>query len=277
LEAQTASEERVLAATVAADKQQLASLEQLLAESRSEQERIRAEAKEAADRGDALNAFLAAANKRSEAQIAALTQDRDATATRLAQSQAGYQAVQDELNTLRSQHGQDMLRLASMDQKVSGLNAALIDREKRVSNDEEYLSSDKDIRDLIGARNLYIADIMDVDGSGKSKKPFGRVFYTKTKSLVFYAYDLDLQQGVKQASTFQVWGRTSATDRKPVNLGVLYMDSETNRRWTLRVNNPQQLAQLDAIFVTVEPHMQDEKPTGKPFLYASLRRDANHP
>ena|GEM_PF-6092069 len=37
----------------------------------------------------------------------------------------------------------------------------------------------------IGARNLYIADIMDVNESGESRRPFGRVFYTKTKSLIF--------------------------------------------------------------------------------------------
>jgi hypothetical protein len=55
------------------------------------------------------------------------------------------------------------------------------------------------------------------------------------------------------------------------------MDSETNRRWTLRVDNPEQLAKLDAVFVTIEPGRQIEKPSGKPFLYASLRREPNHP
>ena len=65
-----------------------------------------------------------------------------------------------------------------------------------------------------GSGNLYIADIMDVDGTGNSRKPFGRVFYTKTKSLIFYAYDLDRQPGVKRASTFQVWGRTGSGDQR---------------------------------------------------------------
>jgi hypothetical protein len=167
--------------------------------------------------------------------------------------------------------------MASLDDRVNTLTASLSDQNVRVKSDEQYLSSDRDIRDLIGARNLYIADIMDVDESGQSRKPFGRVFYTKTKSLIMYGYDLDRQPGVRRTSTFQVWGRTSAKDRNPVNLGILYMDSETNRRWTLRVDNPQQLAQLDSVFVTVEPRVQSEKPTGKPFLYASLRREPNHP
>ena len=154
---------------------------------------------------------------------------------------------------------------------------AVNDQGKRAKTDEEYLASDKDVRDLIGARNLYIADIMDVSETGQSRKPFGRVFYTKTKSLIFYAYDLDRQPGVKQTSTFHVWGRTNAKDKEPINLGLLYMDSETNRRWTLRVNDPEQLARLDAVFVTIEPGKQIEKPSGKPFLYASLRREPNHP
>jgi hypothetical protein len=55
------------------------------------------------------------------------------------------------------------------------------------------------------------------------------------------------------------------------------MDSETNRRWTLRVDDPKQLAQLEAVFVTIEPRPQADQPTGKPFLVASLRREANHP
>jgi hypothetical protein len=43
------------------------------------------------------------------------------------------------------------------------------------------------------------------------------------------------------------------------------------------VDNPEQLARLDSVFVTIEPREQTDKPTGKPFLYASLRREPNHP
>jgi hypothetical protein len=169
------------------------------------------------------------------------------------------------------------MHLASLETRAAILSANLNDQNKRTHTDEQFLASDRDIRDLIGARNLYIADIMDVNGSGQSRKPFGRIFYTKTKSLIFYAYDLDHQPGVKLTSTFQVWGRTSANDRKPINLGILYIDSEANRRWTMRVDKPDQLARLDSVFVTVEPREQSDKPSGKPFLYASLQRVPNHP
>jgi predicted nucleic acid-binding Zn-ribbon protein len=274
---QTPEQKLALENTIRADNERIAALEHQADAGRSEVERLRAGAQSTADNLAAATATLTSAQAQSGAQIAQLTQERDASGTELRDAEAKYQTVQDELNTLRNQHQRDLLQMASLEGRIDSISASLKDTNTRANDDERFLSSDRDIRDLIGARNLYIADIMDVDESGESRKPFGRVFYTKTKSLIFYAYDLDRQPGVRRTSTFQVWGRSGSTDRKPVNLGILYMDSETNRRWTLRVDNPQQLSQLDAIFVTVEPGPQTERPTGKPFLFASLRREPNHP
>ena len=50
---------------------------------------------------------------------------------------------------------------------------------------------------MLGASDLRIAEVYDVGQSGATRKPFGRVFYTKEKSLVFYAYDLEQQAEVK--------------------------------------------------------------------------------
>ena len=75
--------------------------------------------------------------------------------------------------------------------------------------DKEFLAHDRDIRDLIGARDLYIADIYDVAQDGTTNKPFGRIFYTKDKSLVFYGYDLD-----KQARPEAVCGLPSLGKRR---------------------------------------------------------------
>jgi hypothetical protein len=271
------AEKQVLERTMQADNLRIAALEQQAITDNNDMTRLRAEAQAGAERlvgdTDAMNA----AKKESDAKLAALMQERDENANKLRVAEKMYQTVQDELSTLRSQHQQDLVHLASLGTRVDSLSTSLDDQNRRARTDEQYLTSDKDIRDLIGARNLYIADIMDVNETGQSQKPFGRVFYTKTKSLIFYAYDLDRQPGVRRTSTFQVWGRTSANDRKPINLGILYMDSDSNRRWTLRVDNPEQLARLDAVFVTIEPREQTDKPTGKPFLYASLRREPNHP
>jgi hypothetical protein len=78
----------------------------------------------------------------------------------------------------------------------------LHDREQTIDRQEELLGHDRDIRELMGARDLYIAEVYDVSTDGATQKPYGRVFYTKGKSLVFYAYDLDQQAGAKSA-TFQ--------------------------------------------------------------------------
>jgi anti-sigma-K factor RskA len=103
------------------------------------------------------------------------------------------------------------------------------------------------------------------------------VFYTKDKSLVFYGYDLDQQKGVQQASTFQAWGRSGTDRQHDVSLGLLYRDDANQKRWVLKFNDPKTIAQIDAVFVTVEPHGGSAKPSGKPLLFAYLRLDPNHP
>ncbi|HEY2471833.1 MAG TPA: hypothetical protein VGI45_28870 [Terracidiphilus sp.] len=275
--ARLAAQKLQLQKSIADDNQRISVLERQVAESKDEAERLRSDVNTSASDLAIATAAMSDEKTQSSVQIGALTRDRDNAAAQLRDAQSRYQIVQDELTSLRDQHRQDLLRMASLDERVTTMTASLNDQSKKLNTDETYLSSDRDIRDLIGARNLYIADIMDVDEQGESRKPFGRIFYTKTKSLIFYAYDLDQQPGVRRTSTFQVWGRTGSGDRKPLNLGVLYMDSESNRRWTLRVDDPKQLAQLEAVFVTIEPRPQADRPTGKPFLVASLRREPNHP
>jgi anti-sigma-K factor RskA len=61
-------------------------------------------------------------------------------------------------------------------------------------------------------------------------------------------------------------------------LGIFYLDNEKNRRWVVKADNPDLLARINAVFVTVEPRGGSEKPTGKPFLEAYLHSlSPNHP
>lgn len=226
------------------------------------------------------SAALSAAKTGQQEEFRRVSEERDKLAGQLHDAEQAYQLVQAELTTLRSEHDRVVLRAASLESKIDELTASTRDQERRLQDDEQYLSADRDIRELMGARRLYIADVFDVDSGSRTRKPFGRVFYTQSKSLVFYAFDLDHEPGVKNASAFQVWGQKDAESgekTRPMNLGILYMDSESNRRWVLRLDDPKQLAEIDAVFVTVEPHGGSHKPTGKPFLYALLRKEANHP
>jgi len=223
---------------------------------------------------------LDAAQAQKEEALRQLTAERDQLSNRLSESEKAYELLQASYTSLRDEHNRHLLRMASLEADLTDLKASNNDQEARLRNDEQFLASDRDIRELMGARKLYIADVFDVDSVSRTRKPFGRVFYTESKSLVFYAFDLDHQPGVKNASVFQVWGQRDAEISgapHPMNLGILYMDSETSRRWVLRSDDPKQLAQIDAVFVTVEPHGGSQKPTGKPLLYALLRKEVNHP
>jgi hypothetical protein len=129
----------------------------------------------------------------------------------------------------------------------------------------------------MGARELYVAEVYDVARSGETQKPYGRVFYTKGKSLIFYAYDLDHQAGFKNANTFQAWGRRGPESERALSLGVFYEDSASKKRWILKCDDSKTLAEIDAVFVTVEPNGGSPKPSGKSLLFAYLRVDPNHP
>jgi Putative zinc-finger len=255
---------------------QISKLEAQVASDQQEIARLRTALHTVETHADALSA----ANAIRDAQFQQVSEQRDKLVDQLREAEKSYEFVQTELTNLRAERDRAILRVTSLESKVDELTAYTHDQEQRLKDSEQYLASDRDIRELMGARKLYIADVFDVDSGSRARKPFGRVFYTQSKSLIFYAFDLDRQPGVKTASSFQVWGKRDAESGAPeraTNLGILYLDSETNRRWVLRLDDPKQLAELDAVFVTVEPNGGSQKPTGKPFLYALLRREANHP
>ena len=225
------------------------------------------------------SAVTAASSAKTVDQLREASAQSDELAAQLREAEQSYQLLQAELTSLRADHEKTLVHTTSLQTRVDELEASARDHERKLKDDEEYLASDRDIRELMGARKLYIADVFDVDSGSRARKPFGRVFYTQNKSLIFYAFDLDREPGMKTASAFQVWGQREGTEeqRHATNLGILYMDSESNRRWVLKIADPKQLAEIDAVFVTIEPRGGSQKPSGKPFLYALLRREANHP
>jgi hypothetical protein len=168
-------------------------------------------------------------------------------------------------------------KVDELTQRVRDLEQALDQQEAEITKQQDLLDHDRDIRELMGARDLYIADVHDVGGNGQADKTYGRVFYTKGKSLIFYAYDLDQEAGLKDASTFQAWGRRGADKQQALSLGVLYEDNASKKRWVLKFDDPKALASIDAVFVTVEPSGGSHHPSGKPLLFACLRVNPNHP
>ena len=271
-----ATEKKSLEALLANDERKLALLQRESSAKEQELTNLRSQL----HAGEGRLTELLAAKTQAEVRLRSILQERDLLNANLRETDQNYQNVQTELTALRAERAKAQLRTASLESKADELTALNREQDRRLRDDEQYLAADRDIRELMGARKLYIADVFDVDSGSRTRKPFGRVFYTQDKSLVFYAFDLDRQPGIKNASTFQVWGRRDAPQgeqAQPMNLGILYMDNETNRRWVMRSDDPKQLAEIDAVFVTVEPHGGSPKPTSKPFLYALLRKEANHP
>ncbi len=244
---------------------------------------------------------IADLRKQLERQSAALTQVRDAQdvlATelrddnaskqdlvqreaqlkeKLGAAEATTQASQQKLDSLLNQSSEEQARVAQLTTQVKELTHELHDRDAALDQKDELLAKDRDIRELIGARDLYVAEVYDVNRTGETQKPYGRVFYTRGKSLIFYAYDLDQEPQIKSASSFQVWGRRGPEWGQALSLGIFYQDNAAKKRWVLKLDDPKMLAQIDAVFVTVEPHGGSHKPSGKPLLFAYLKADPNHP
>jgi hypothetical protein len=214
-------------------------------------------------------------NATISSQYRTLEQDRIAISEKVKESEARLVAVQRSFDLLRDQHAADLVQIAELENRLAAV--AHQPRPAEYVEARSVSSSDPDLRELMGARELFIADVYDIDQRGLRRRPFGRVFYTKGKSLLFYAFDLDQQAGVKAASTFQVWGRRGYGDTHPVNMGMMYLDSEMSKRWVLKFNDAKALSQVDAVFVTIEPRGGSDVPKGRQLLYASLRTRANHP
>ena len=206
-----------------------------------------------------------------------LDQQRVELGEKLESAQNNSNLVEQKLNSLAQQSAQDAAHAKASEAKVNDLTRELEEQQAAVQQRDELLAHDRDIREVMGARDLYIAEIYDVAGTGETKKPYGRVFYTRSKSLIFYAYDLDQHRDLKRASTFQAWGRRGPDRQQAINLGVFYEDNAVRKRWILKCDDPKTLAQIDAVFVTVEPDGGSHKPSSKPLLFTYLKLNPNHP
>jgi hypothetical protein len=201
----------------------------------------------------------------------------------LVAAQAKLAEFQKTVEAAVAQRDENARQAAVLEAKVNELTQLVRERERtvdqkdaEVAKGQELLAHDRDIRELMGARDLYMADVHDVSGMG-TDKTYGRVFYTKGKRLIFYAFDLDAHPGVQNASSFQAWGRKGPDKQQARSLGIFYEDNVSKKRWVLKADDPKTLEDLDAVFVTIEPNGGSQHPSGKPLLFAYLRISPNHP
>jgi len=186
----------------------------------------------------------------------------------LAQANADATKIQADRN-------QAVASLIADESRMRDLEAALSTAQAAMEQEKELNGAAHDVRELMGARKLHIIDVYDSD-SGSRDRSFGRVIYTEGKSLIFYAFDLDKARNVKKVS-FQAWGEREGEHRDAKKLGVFFVDDATQKRWVLKVNDPEKLKAIDTVFVTVENHQDANVPNHQRLLQAYLGSTANHP
>jgi hypothetical protein len=152
----------------------------------------------------------------------------------------------------------------------------LRDQKAAAERERQLTAATREVRDLMGARRLFMIDVYDGEDRGRANRSFGRVFYTEGQSLIFYAFDLDQNRSSKRV-TFAAWGERGKDAGTIKQLGVFQLDDLVQKRWVMKVEDPDKLRSVDAIFVTVENRPTPERPTGQKLLYAYLGGQPNHP
>jgi hypothetical protein len=228
----------------------------------------------------ALQQRLAQALQDKGAAEADLNQLRQELASVKQRSDNGEQALSEatkQIERLQQAQNEMVASLVARQTKLEELSEQLDVQRSSVERDRELSAVSSEVRELMGARNLHIIDVNDYDDRlHKRGKSFGRVFYCEGKSLIFYAFDLSQKTSASKV-TFQAWGQRMGGDAVARNLGTFNIDDHVQRRWVLRVNDPQLLTSIDSLFVTVEPSPGRDQPSGKRLLFAYLGSEANHP
>lgn len=221
----------------------------------------------------------AATSENESAGLLSAARERDAKIDdlqrQLAQAQTDVATVRTELQDAQN-NGQAIL--VADQARIRDLSDQLAQQSSAVDREREMLAANRDIRDLMSARNLHIADVFDTDTKGKTRPAFGRVFFTEGKSLIIYAYDLNDRRVEDAGYHYRVWGKKEGPGQAARSLGIFYSDDKAQKRWVFKYDDPKVLNEIDSVFVTLEPPGENPtEPEGQKFLYAYLRNQPNHP
>jgi Putative zinc-finger len=187
-------------------------------------------------------------------------------------------AKTEQLRQLEAANAADSSTLVAVRYQVQDLTEKLNGQAESLERERQLLANGRDIRDIIGARNLHIIDVYDTDAGGKTRKSFARAFYTEGKSLVFYAYDLPTHGMEDGELVYAAWGEKNGNKNKVQKLGILLNDDKGQKRWALNFSDPKVLNEIDSVFVTLERvDMNGAEPKGKRMLTAYLDSQVNHP
>ncbi len=217
------------------------------------------------------NVELSATNATSTATINDLNRQ-------LANAEFAERSAQTALADLKTKQSSSDTIAAIQDSEIQRLRKQIVLQSENMERERQLTMAGHEVRDLISARNLHIIDVYDTNGKGKTSNAFGRIFYTEGKSLVFYAYDLNEKTAESGQYAFFVWGKRDAVPHDIKSLGKLAFDNKAQKRWIFTTTDSKTLAQIDSVFITLEPSNGNiKKPTGKQMLMGFLDTAANHP
>jgi hypothetical protein len=216
--------------------------------------------------------------------------DGEQRSVRIEQSTTQTAHLVDELQNREKQLADATGELARINQLRATDQASLVAQQIRINEISDQLrvasatldmerqlaAAGRDIRELMAARQLHVVDVRDTDANGKPSQAFARVFLTEGKSLRIYAFDLNEANATSAKAGFQVWGQQLASKGSVRKLGLLYLDDKAQKRWVLKVDNPDLLSEIDSVFVTVSSPDGGNQPSGQRLLYAYLG-EPNHP
>jgi hypothetical protein len=221
---------------------------------------------------------LGEANGSLASRLANLEQENATIRSEKAQLEARIAGLETDVARSKSDKNTSDAVAALEENELRNLRNKLATQDAALGQQEELAARGSDVRDLVVARNLHIIDVHDRDGDGKNQRAFGRIFYTEGKSLIFYAYDLADPRKVDAKVLFCVWGERLGAEKPISNLGVFHSDDAKDGRWVLTFDDPNVLAQINSVFVTVESSRKAVKePAGKRILFAFLGEKPNHP
>jgi hypothetical protein len=207
-----------------------------------------------------------------------LQQQFDAQTEEVRSTESLLATKAEQLKQMEMAKANDSDAVVALRYQVQDLTERLNEEKNSLDRERQLLASGRDIRDIIGARNLHIIDVYDTDPDGNTKKSFARAFYTEGTSLIFYAYDLPSRRTEQGKYAYAAWGERNGNKEKVLNLGILLNDDKGQKRWVLNFSDPKVLAEIDSVFVTLERvGFESDKPTGKRLLTAYLASAPNHP
>ncbi len=196
---------------------------------------------------------------------------------RLSDTEEALKKATKELQELRKERSVYASTFSEQQTQIRELMEKVSRQKETLEREQELMAAGRDIRELMGAPNLHIIDVFDFVDGRNPRRPVGRVFYTEGKSLLFYAYDLEKKRKSLEKYSFQAWGQREAKGGSVESLGVFVADDQGQNRWVLKYSDPQVLAQIDSVFVTIEPKGGSDRPQGQQLLYAYLKANPNHP